>query len=260
MAAPRVYRAEAIVLKRVDFGEADKILTLYTANRGKMRALGKGIRRPGSRMGGHLDLLTHSQLQLARGRNLDIVTQAEMIEPFIGLRDDLGRASLGCQVAELVDRMTEDEHEDRPIFDALRQALDRIAHDADPELAVRTFEMTLLDRLGYRPQLHRCVRCRAELTRVDSYYSASTGGVLCPGCGPGDSGALPISARAFALLRQLQIGDYALLSRLRQDAALRREAEAILRHQIRYLLERELTSTGFVNRVRSLQPAAAVTA
>src|ERR1044071_1373373 len=182
MSQPRVYRAEAVVLKGVDFGETDKVLTLYTLQQGKLRVVAKGVRRPGSRLGGHLDLLTHSQLLLAHGRNLDIVTQAETIDPFIGLRDDLWRASLGYVVSELLDRMTEEGHEDRATFASLVEVLGRVAADPDPELAVRLFEAQLRERLGYRPQLRACVRCGAELRRVDCYYSSAAGGVLCPTC------------------------------------------------------------------------------
>src|SRR3989442_1892348 len=159
MSQPRVYRTEAVVLKGSDFGEADKVLTLNRLHHGKIRVVAKGVRRPGSRLGGHLDLLTRSQLMLARGRNLDIVTQVETIDSFMGLRDDLWRASLGYIVAELLDRMTEEGHEDRATFASLVEVLGRIAADPDPELAVRLFEAQLLERLGQpaplRPRLRR---------------------------------------------------------------------------------------------------------
>src|SRR5947209_4888254 len=172
MRTQRVYRADAVVLKASDFGEADKALTLFTLQHGKIRAVAKGARRPTSRLGGHVDVLTHAQLLLARGRNLEIVTQAETVEPFLGLRDDLWRASLGYQLAELVDRMTEEGHEDRPLFEALVEALGRIDAEPDPELGVQLFEAALLDRLGYRPQLRTCLACGAALERVDCFYSA----------------------------------------------------------------------------------------
>lgn len=253
--APRVYRTEGVVLKGADVGEADKVLTIYTLHHGKVRAIGKGVRRPGSRLGGHLDLLTRSQLMLARGRNLDYVTQVETIDAFRGLRDDLLRASHAYTVAELVDRMTEDGHEDRPTFDALVEALGRVAIDPDPELAVRTFEITLLDRLGYRPQLRTCVRCQAELRRADCFYSPAAGGVLCPDCGLTDPAARPLSANAFAMLRVLQSGGFGLASTVRKDEALRRELEATLCAQIQYLLERDLKSSAFLTRVRAVASA-----
>ena len=252
MRAPRVYRTPAVVLKRTDFGEADKVLTVYTPFHGKLRVVAKGVRRPGSRMGGHLDLLTHSNLLLAHGRNMDIVTQSETVESFIGLRDDLHRASHGYQVAELLDRMTEEAHEDRATYESLLEALRRIADDPDPELAVRQFEVTLLDRLGYRPQLRACVACGSPLERVDSYYSAALGGVLCPACGRLEPTGRAISANAFAMLRLLQSGDYPTANRVRKDEPLRREVEAILRLQTSYVLERDLNATAFVTRIRAL--------
>src|SRR5579884_724167 len=253
MRSQRVYRADAVVLKASDFGEADKALTLFTLQHGKIRAIAKGARRPGSRLGGHVDLLTHAQLMLARGRNFEIVTQAETVEPFLRLREDLWRASLGYQLAELVDRMTEEGHEDRPLFEALVEALGRIDADPDPDVAVQLFQAALLDRLGYRPQLHTCLGCGKELARVDSYYSAPAGGVLCPLCGPRDAAARPISANAFALLRLLQNGDYATLRRVRRDEALRHEVDDALRDQVRYVLERDLKSTAFLSRIRALE-------
>ena len=259
MRSQRVYRADAVVLKASDFGEADKALTLFTLQHGKLRAIAKGARRPGSRLGGHVDVLTHANLMLARGRNFEIVTQAETVEPFLRLRDDLWRASLGYQLAELVDRMTEEAHEDGPLFESLVEALGRITADPDPELAVHLFEATLLDRLGYRPQLHTCLGCGKPLERVDSYYSAPAGGVLCPLCGPRDTNARPLSANAFALLRLLQSGDYRTLQRVRRDEPLRRAVDDALTAQVRYVLERDLKSTAFLNRIRALeaQPATA---
>jgi DNA repair protein RecO (recombination protein O) len=254
MRTQRVYRAEVVVLKASDFGEADKALTLFTAQHGKIRAIAKGARRPGSRLGGHVDLLTHANLLLAHGRTFEIVTQAETVEPFLGLRDDLWRAGLAYQMAELVDRMTEDGHEDRPLFESLLEALRRVDAEPDPEPAAQLFEVTLLDRLGYRPQLKSCLGCAGELARVDSYYSPSAGGVLCPLCGPRDPSARPLSANAFAMLRLLQSGDYPTLARVRKREALRREVGEVLRNQVRFLLERELKSSAFLSRVRAMLP------
>src|ERR687885_415233 len=89
-----VYRTEAIILRRSDFGEADRILTLYTPRYGKRRAIAKGVRKTTSRLAGHVELFTRVQLRLAEGRNLDIVTQAQIIAPYRALREDLERISL----------------------------------------------------------------------------------------------------------------------------------------------------------------------
>ncbi len=99
MTAPRVYQTEAIIIKRTKLGEADRILTLYTPQLGKLKAVAKGTRRPQSKLGGHVELLTHSRLMLARGRNLDIITQAQTINNFLPIKDNLERISFALYIA-----------------------------------------------------------------------------------------------------------------------------------------------------------------
>src|SRR5260370_479062 len=114
MRQQRSYSIEAIILKRTDYGEADRILTLFTPTKGKMHAIDKGTRRPVSKKAGHLELLNRSQLQMALGRNLDIVTQAEGRENFLHLRGELWHMTCVFYLAELVDRFVEDS---TPHFD-----------------------------------------------------------------------------------------------------------------------------------------------
>ena len=156
-----LYRTEAVVLKRSDFGEADRLVTLYTPNLGKLRVIAKGIRRPVSKMAGHLELFTHSQPLLAKGRNLDLITQSETIESFRALRENLVRTTLAHYVAELTERLTPEHLEDYPLYRLLVETLRRIDTGSQPDVAVRYFEVQLLDNLGYRPQLQHCVQCRA---------------------------------------------------------------------------------------------------
>jgi len=239
---PRLLRTEAIVIKRVDFGEADKILTLYTPYMGKLRAVAKGVRRPTSKLGGHVELLTHSQMLLARGRNLDIVTQSETRHSFIDLRGDLQRTGYACYVAELLDRLTADQVENQPVFALLLETLQRLDEGRGPEMAVHLFEMQLLGYLGYRPQLHRCVQCDAALGPTANFFSAVAGGALCYDCGRAQPTARALTVNGFKVLRLLQASDYGTASRLRIDAPLQRELEGILRSQVNYILEGELKS------------------
>src|SRR4030043_638769 len=126
MKLPRVYQTEALIIKRIDLGEADRILTLYTPELGKLKAVAKGTRRPQSKLGGHVELLTHSLLLLAKGRNLDIITQAQTINSFLPLRDDLKRMSCGLYISELVDYFTEEDIENLKLFHLLLDTLDRL--------------------------------------------------------------------------------------------------------------------------------------
>jgi len=178
----RLYRTPAIVLKRQDFGEADRILTLFTPAQGKLRVIAKGVRKITSRKSGHVELFTYSNLLIAKGRNLDIVTQAETIKPFRALREDLSRITYACYVAELVDQFTEDRDENRPLFDLLLAALQALCETDDLQRTARHFELRLLDAVGYRPQLFRCVQCGREIEPVDNFFGLEVGGVLCPKC------------------------------------------------------------------------------
>lgn len=261
MAAPHLYRTEGIVLKRVDMGETDKLLTLYTPHLGKIRAMAKGVRRPTSRLGGHVELFTHSSMMLAKGRNLDIVTQSQTVNSFIQLRDDLWRTTHAYYVTELLDQVTEERLENYPLFQLLLATLSRLAHDRNPDTAVRFFETRALGYLGYQPELRNCVQCRRPLRPEGNFFSASAGGVLCLDCGRPEPTAKALTVSAFKVLRVLQNGDYALASRIRLNEPLRHELESILRGCLQFILERELKSASFLNTLRASQdPAESISA
>ncbi len=247
---PRVYRTKSVVLKRIDLGEADKILVLYTSAAGKFRAVAKGVRRPGSRLGGHVDDLTYADMLLARGRELDVVTQSQTLDTFRQMREELKRTSLGYYAAELVDSFSEERIENRTLFDLLVATLHRLAEQADLFTTVRFFELHLLDLVGYRPELSRCLDCRAEIRPEANYFSSVRGGVICPACGHHDVTAVPLSLNALKVLRHLQRLNAPPTGGLRLTSPVRREVEGVLRSYVEHLLEKSLKSTAFIDRLR----------
>ena len=250
MTAPRTYQTEAIIIKRIKLGEADRILTLYTPDLGKIKAVAKGTRRPKSKLGGHVELLTHSLLMLARGRNLDIITQAQTIDNFLPLKDDLGRISYGLYILELVDSFTAEHIENRRLFNLLLDTLHQLSEAKDGEPVLRYFELHLLDHLGYRPRLQQCAGCSAPLQPVTNFFSSSQGGALCHDCGYQEPISRPLSLNALKVLRLWQECDYATASRVRINSQLSSELEQVLREYIRYLLERQLKSTAWLDKLR----------
>src|SRR5438045_6553086 len=146
----RVYRTEAVIIRRSDFGEADRLLTLITPM-GKRRVVAKGARKTTSRLAGHIELFTHAGLLLAVGRNLDIVTQSTILHSFDTLRGDLRRIGAAYYVAELIDRLIEEEEEDRPAFDLLVATLQALDTTTSPDLALRCYEQHLLGLVRYGP-------------------------------------------------------------------------------------------------------------
>lgn len=251
MTRPRNYQTEAVIIRKTRLGEADRILTLYTLQMGKTQAVARGVRRPRSKLAGHLELLTHSQVSLARGRNLDTITGSQTINAFLPLKNDLWLTSYGLYVAELVNQFTAEHVPSPTLFHLLVDTLGHLGEqDTDKELTLRFFELHLLGEAGYRPQLQQCVACLAALRQVTNCFSPAAGGALCPDCGPGQPLSRQVSVNALKVLRFLQGNDYGTVRRLKVERPLARELEGVTRGYIRYLLERELRSVDWLDRLR----------
>jgi DNA repair protein RecO (recombination protein O) len=217
---------------------------------GKVKAIAKGSRRPRSKLGGHVEMLTHSQLLLARGRNLDIITQAQTINTFLSLKDDLKRMSCGLYLAELIDAFTEERSESPELFDLLVTTLQRLTEADNQDIVLRYFELRLLDLTGYRPQFQKCANCDSSLQPGVNYFSPGQGGVLCHDCTFEEPFARKLSLNALKVLRLWQSCDYATASRVRINPVLALELEMTLRDYIRYLLERQVKSTAWLDRLK----------
>ena len=244
----RIYRTEAVIIRRSDFGEADRMLTLITPG-GKRRVIAKGARKTTSRLAGHIELFTHATLLLAVGRSLEIVTQSAILHSFDALRADLARISAAYYAAELIDRLLEEEDENRPAFELLVGTLGALDSSRNVDLVLRAYELRLLGFLGYRPQLYHCANCQETLAEDTSRFSVAAGGALCPRCAPLDRGATSMSLSAFKLLRFLQAQPPEAIERLTISPATRTEAEQLLRSYIRRILERDLKSVAFLDEV-----------
>ena len=248
----RSIRTEAVVLRHNDWGEADRLLWLYTRELGKVRAIGKGLRKPRSRKAGHLEPFTHTILMLARGRDMWIVTQADTLDAYLSLRENLVRVGYAAYVVELLDRFTYEEGENQGLFRLLIDTLTRLNTEPSELLAVRYYEVRLLDLLGFRPQLFKCVSCGAVIQPEDQYFSAAQGGVLCPRCGKGLQGAMPVSMASLRYLRHFQRSNYIEASRLRLTNSNNHELEVLMQHYLTYILESGLKTPSFLRRVRSV--------
>ena len=245
----RLYSTEAVVLKRTELGEADSILTLYTPYLGKVRAVAKGARRPKSKLGGHVELLVHSQMLLARSRSLDTISQSQTIESFLPLRVDLWRTSLALYVAEMIDRFTAEGEENHALFRLLVDTLDRLCHARHGDLVLRYFELHLCDHIGYKPELQQCVVCRSSIEPDANYFTPNGGGVLCPRCRNPELVLYHLSLNALKVLRFLQRSSYAEVDRLRMTPELSSEVKSLMRRYVRYILEREVKSAEWLDRL-----------
>jgi DNA repair protein RecO (recombination protein O) len=250
MPEPRNYQTEAIVIKKTKLGEADSILTFYTPHLGKIQGFAKSLRKPKSKLAGHLELLTHSLVSLARGRNLDTITGSQTINSFIPLKNELWLTSCALYIVELVNQFTVDQVENFPLFQLTLETLDRLCQTNNKELVLRYFELHLLDSVGYRPQLQECVVCHRTLEPTTNSFSPSAGGLLCPNCSPSQPLLYPLSVNAQKVLRLLQSHDYSNASRLKVDSELALELEKVMSGYLKYLLEKEVKSAAWLETLR----------
>lgn len=248
----RSQRVEAVVLRHNDWGEADRILVLYTLEMGKIRVIAKGVRKLRSRKAGHLEPFTRVALMLARGRDMSIVTQAETLDAYLGLRDDFLNTTYASHIVELLDRFTFEEGENPAVYRLLVSTLERLGKDTPPEITVHYYRIRLLDLLGFRPQLFQCSVCAKEIQPLSQYFSAEQGGVLCPNCGPQQAGSRPISLDALRFLRHFQRSNFTEATRARLLATVNREMEDLIEYYLTYLLERGLNTPPFLRRARAV--------
>lgn len=245
-----VYKTEGIVLRHADMGEADRLIVLFTPFRGKMRAVARGARRPTSKLAGHLEQFTHTSVLVARGRNLDLITQAQTVDSFIAVRESLRLVLYASYAVELVERSTEWESENRALFDVLQRMLRHVSTARRLDAALRAFELEALATLGYRPQLDACVACGRDLAAERNGFSSTAGGVLCPLCRGREGDQHDISAATLATLRHLQRGGLAAAERLEMSQAVRSQSEALLAVYISDRLEYSLNSANVLRALR----------
>ncbi len=258
----RLYRTPAVILSRRDYGEADRILKVFTPSLGKQEFLAKGIRKTTSRKAGHVELFTHSTLLVAKARTWDIVTEAASVESFRYLRNDLDAIGYASTITELIDCFTESEDDNRPLWDlyllALRTLDDYGQQPAnkEPQLLLHWFELQLLSLTGFQPQFFHCLGCHAAITPVTNYLSLEDGGVFCPTCAANHDGVEPIEADVLKMLRHLQRTAWSDLQTLRMRLPIQQAIDTILNRYLLTIVERQLKAANFLRRLRTITPPA----
>jgi DNA repair protein RecO (recombination protein O) len=238
----RIFRTEAIVLSRLDYGEADRILVVFTPHRGKLDVIAKGARKSLSRLGPHLDYFARVNLNLTRGRELDVVTGVETIDPFSRLRQNLDAYGHACYFVELIKGLTQPRQELREVYDLLSRSLVLLDDGVDSWVIARHFELALLHALGYRPELFTCVNCKQGIAAERNSFSAELGGLLCPRCRNEDPASIPLSVNAQKYLRTMERSGLAAAARFTPSPVERIEIQQVTSHYVRHIAEHEFHS------------------
>jgi DNA repair protein RecO (recombination protein O) len=249
---PRIYRTSAIVLSRFDLGEADRVLTLLTPEEGKLKAVAKGVRRPGSRIGGAVEPFAELELLLVRGRTFDVITQASVGHAWLAMRDRLESAATAWYVGELAERAVEERAFAYPVYALLKRAYQLLDDGMAPGRVARWFETDLADALGVRPEVERCVECDRALEAEERFrWVPALGGVLCERHPGPPAEVVGLSLDALKVLRAYRRLDIEAIAALRLPAAVEAEVEAVMRRFMRQALERDARSLAFLDEVRA---------
>lgn len=254
MTQPRTYRATGLTLRKSPSGEADLVSSLYTREHGKLDVMARGARRLTSKLMGHFEPLTLVRLSIARGRNLDIVAEAEVVNAFPDVKADYASVARGLHLAELIDGFSASSAANPQVLDLALQTLDAIGKrpstatdDHSPDLPLRYFDLQLLQLSGFLPELYQCVECGDELEPERHRFAAGAGGAICPECGPPDVVVRPLSLPALKVLRLLHRTESVdLLPRLNMPPAVQQEVHAILSETLQHWLDRQLRSQSFL--------------
>jgi DNA repair protein RecO (recombination protein O) len=250
-----LYRDTGVVLRVQKLGEADRIVTLLTRRRGKVRAVAKGVRRTRSRWGARLEPFNHVDVQCytneraITGRSLDIVTQAQTVDAFgAGIIGDYARYTAGCAMLETADRLVAEEGEPAlRVYLLLVGALRALSgRERDPSLVLDAFLLRAMSHAGWAPAINDCARCAEP--GPHPAFNVAAGGAVCPRCRP--PGSVTPSAETFTLLDALLHGDWSTADQA--GAATRRDTSGLVAAHLQWHLERQLRSLPLVER-RSTQ-------
>lgn len=238
-----IYKTNGIIIRRTNLNEADRIVTIFSKDYGKIRIIAKGVRKINSKIAGNLEPFCLSSLNIAEGKNLDVVTSALIEKCYFNIRNDLKATGFVQYFGELIDKLTEDNDPHPEIYFLLDEVLDNL-NSINSELLIPYFEWNLLSALGYSPELHRCVHCRKNIIESEKiYFNFDRGGLICKACNKGD---LAISANAIKMLRLLLKHQINILSKIELDRKTFTEIKETTRKYLTHISDKEFKSQRFI--------------
>ncbi len=253
MTAKSNHKVRAIVLRSLDYGESDRILTFLTDEFGKLKGIAKGARRSRRRFANALEPFSLTTILFSRkGRaGLALIEASDIINHFAGIRDDLDRTLVAACAAELADHFSVEGKKNLPLFELLADYLGFIESGRMTEAAERFFEIRLLKSAGFEPVLDRCVTCGVPLESIESpRFDCREGGIRCPKCTVSGPDFIPVSV---GTLKTLLLGkdiDFGIMHRVGLSVAMARESREILGCFVRHLTGRELKSLHVLGEIR----------
>ena len=243
-----LYKTEGIVLKSTEFEEADKIVNIYTKNYGKISAIAKGVRKTKSKFGSSLEILTHSIFLIYKGRNIDIVSQTEILESFFSTSKEVIKFAFAVNCVEVVNKLTEEREINIGLFNLLKEVLHYLRKTDDPKLLTLSFKWQTMSLLGYRPSINYCCKCNKSVEdQKEMYFNIKEGGLICNNCVAEDKEeCINVSLYFVKLLRKILITHLSTISNATIPDNKMKELEKITNIYIGYHSEKSFKTDEFL--------------
>jgi DNA repair protein RecO (recombination protein O) len=232
----------------MEYEEADKIVTIYTKNYGKITAIAKGVRKTKSKFGSSLEILTHSNFLIYKGRNIDIVSQTEILESFFSTSKEVIKFAFAVNCVEVVNRLTEEQEINIGLFNLLKEVLHYLKGSNDPKLLTLSFKWQTISILGYRPSLDHCCRCNKSVEeQKEIYFNIKEGGLVCNNCIAKDKeGCVKVSLYFNKLVRKILNTPLSTISNATIPVKKMKELEKITDLYIAYHSEKSFKTDRFL--------------
>ena len=246
-----LYRTDAIVLGHRNLGEADKILTLFSPEKGKIHAVARGVRRPRNPILAGSQLFTYSNFLIMEGKSLDNISQCEIKESFYRIRQDLKSMAYGLYFAELLRASTPMEDKNGELFRFFLKTMYLIQKWSNKELLGRIYEIKLMAIQGFTPEVFYCIGC-GERVFDKIKFSVSKGGVFCNNCYKEDINSININSETLKMLQNMLRMTYEELENINVKSYTENQLKNILHLFICHHIDRKLKTTQFIKDINNL--------
>ncbi|NIK67541.1 DNA repair protein RecO [Paenibacillus sp. BK720] len=242
-----LYRVEGIVIRSMDYGEGNKIITLLTKTNGKLGVMVRGAKKVKSRHASLAQPFTYGEFVFFRNKGLGTLNAGEILESHHLLREKLDLAAYASYLAELTDKMLQEDESGAMLFEQLKAGLAAMEEGKDPQIVSHLFEMRILEASGYAPELEACVNCGSE--QGPFRLSPHAGGVLCPSCARNDAQAIAMGDGAYKLLRLFSRMDLRRLGAIQVKPETKKELKKLMRELMDVHIGIQLKSRTFLDQM-----------
>ncbi len=243
-----LYRTEGIVLKSIEYGDADKIVTIYTKNYGKIQAIAKGVLKTKSKFGSSLEILTYAIFLIYKGKNIDIISQTEILESFFTTSKEIIKFAFASNCVEVVNKISEEGEVNISIFFLLKEVLHYLKEAKDPKLLALSFKWQGLAILGYKPSFNHCCICNSKIeNQKEMFFNIEKGGVICNKCLSKEKrGSIQVSHYFIKLGRKLLSTPLSIISKATISDKRMSELEKVTNLYLAYYSDQSFKTNGFL--------------